>query len=373
MGNKRTILIVDDQEPNREVLSAFVVSIGYNAIAAEEGMQALDVMRSESVDLVLLDIMMPRMSGYELLEIMKQDAHLTKLPVIIISALDEMESMTRCLESGADDYHTKPFKSRILEARIRGCLAKKLLADQEEEHKKQIEEVNRDLELHLVQRMKQISASDKAMIFALSNLAESRDPDTGEYLFRMREYTRRIAIEMRELSLHENVIDEAFIQNLYVAAPLHDIGKVGIPDRILLKPGRLTSEEFSIMQQHSTIGAETLRNVNEQYGDNEYVAMGIRIAQSHHEKWNGRGYPEGLSGEDIPLGARILGLADVYDALTSKRCYKEAFSHEESVEIIRDGRGEHFDPVIVDAFLELEHEFPQIRHDFEDSEKVLLQ
>lgn len=207
---------------------------------------------------------------------------------------------------------------------------------------------------------KEIVEAQMAMIFSLVKLAESRDDNTGAHIERVAEFCKLLAEKMRDIKKYENYIHDDYIENIHEACPLHDIGKVGIPDSILLKPGRLTADEFEIMKQHTTIGASTLGEVKKKYPDNKFLELGISITLYHHEKWDGTGYPEGLSGTEIPLSARIMAIADVYDALRSKRVYKKANSHEESIEIIKEGRGTHFDPDIVDVFLENEAELNRI-------------
>ena len=206
----------------------------------------------------------------------------------------------------------------------------------------------------------------------MAKLAESRDPETGEHLERMAEYNKLLCKNLRMLPKYESIIDDKYIENIHAASPLHDIGKVGIPDNILTKPGKLSEREFDIMKTHSAIGADTLRIVDEKHPGNDLVRMGIEIAESHHEKWDGAGYPNGVSGENIPLAGRILALGDVYDALTSKRVYKEAFSHEKSREIILEGRGTHFDPDVVGAFISIENEFLTVKERFADTEEPLF-
>ena len=228
----------------------------------------------------------------------------------------------------------------------------------------------RHLEAQVQAQVAQVTASQLATIFALSKLAESRDPETGEHLERMREYCRILAMALADHDRYGRQIDAVFIDNVFAASPLHDIGKVGIPDRILQKPGRLTPEEFTVMKLHAQIGAETLQAVDRQHPGNAFIQMGLQIAWGHHEKWDGSGYPQGLMGEWIPLAARIVAIGDVYDALTSKRCYKEAFSHERSRDIIVAESGAHFDPEIVSAFLAREAQFLDVRRRFEDSEKT---
>ncbi|MBX7257504.1 MAG: response regulator [Candidatus Hydrogenedentes bacterium] len=372
MSKSANILIVDDQGVNRQILAKLVADLGHSSIQAENGAVALKQLKEHKVDLVLSDVMMPVMTGYQFLEHVKADESLRHIPVVMVSALDEMQSITHCIELGADDYLPKAFNPILLKARLNGCLAKKDLHDKEEEHRDRIERYNRELEERVREQVKEIASTQLALIFALANLAESRDPDTGEHLERMRQYAYTLASKIRTFPQHAELIDDSYIEDLYVAAPLHDIGKVGIPDRILQKPGKLTEEEFEIMKNHATIGATTLRRVDEKHPGNSFLKMGIELAESHHEKWDGTGYPHGLAGADIPLAGRILALADVYDALTSKRCYKEAMPHEKSREILLEGKGKHFDPDVVDAFIDSEEAFFSIRLRYQDTEKTLL-
>ncbi|MFA7242774.1 MAG: HD domain-containing phosphohydrolase [Sulfuricellaceae bacterium] len=358
-----SILVVDDDDANRDMLSRRLERLGHSVSTAADGRSALEIMTSARIDLVLLDVMMPEMDGHEMLSRIKSDDALRHIPVIMISALDEIGSIVRCIEAGAEDYIPKPFDPVLLRARIGASLEKKRLRDQEAVYRHQIEEYN----LHLEERVKEqvgiITQAQMETIFALSKLAESRDPETGAHLERMREYCKLLAVTLSKTSRYAQLIDSDYVENLYIASPLHDIGKVGIPDPILLKPGRLSAEEFDIMKTHAARGAETLRAVNQKNNNNSFVRIGIEIAESHHEKWDGTGYPHGLAGNAIPLSGRILALADVYDALRSKRCYKESFSHEKSRSIILEGNGKHFDPDVVACFLEVETEFATIWRD----------
>jgi len=372
MNKLATILIVDDQERNRNLLADFITSFGHTPVLAENGAVALETARARPVDIILLDVMMPVLDGHQTLKHLKADTELRHIPVVMISALDELQSITRCIEMGADDYLPKPFNPTVLRARLNGCLVKKGLHDQEMEHERLMEQYNRELEQRVRLQVNEIASTQLALIFALANLAESRDPETGEHLERMRQYARILAHRLRLNPKYDEVITGTYVENIYVTAPLHDIGKVGVPDRILQKPERLTGEEYEIMKTHTVIGATTLRNVDERHPGNAFIRMGIEIAESHHEKWDGSGYPRGLAGDAIPLTGRILALADVYDALTSRRCYKEAFSHERSKDIILNGGGTHFDADIVDAFVQAEEEFMMVREQHQDSEKVML-
>lgn len=364
-----TILIVDDEEANRELLEDRVEVLGHKSLFAENGLSALAQAEKHNPDLILLDLMMPEMDGHQVLERLKSDSQLRHIPVIVISALDDMNSVVLSIQRGADDYLVKPFKSEILKARVTSSLEKKWLRDEEERLRGQLQDYNLRLEDRVQEQVKQITRGHLNTIFAMSKLAESRDPETGEHLDRMREYCRILAKQLATLPKYSEVIDRTYVDNIFAASPLHDIGKVGIPDRILLKPGKLTDEEFDIMKTHSLIGADALRAISHECPDNEFVAIGIEIAESHHEKWDGSGYPHGLSGEDIPLAGRILALGDVYDALTSKRCYKEAFTHEKSRSIVLEGRGKHFNPDVVDAFVATEEEFISVRERIADSEE----
>jgi putative two-component system response regulator len=368
-GQQYSMLVVDDNEMNRDLLSRRLQRQGYNVCIAENGQRAIDVISQKPFDLVLLDIMMPEVNGYQVLEYMKSDARLRHIPVIMISALDELESVVRCIELGADDYITKPFNPVLLRARIGACLEKKKLHDQEEQYRQKIVEHNQHLEEQVRKQVKEITTAQLAAIFAMSKLAESRDPETGEHLERMREYSKLLAQTLTIRPRYRTVIDQKFIDNIYAASPLHDIGKVGVPDNILCKPGKLTPEEWEAMKTHTLIGASTLLEVDRQHPGNDLIRMGVEIAGGHHEKWNGSGYPNGLVGEEIPLVARILALGDVYDALTSKRCYKAAFTHEKSRDIIITDSGTHFDPDVVGAFLEAEDEFRRIRAYYQDPEE----
>ena len=367
--DKATILVVDDNELNRDVLHALIMALGHVPLLAENGLYALTQMEKQPPDLVLLDILMPEMDGYKVLNHMKNDSFLRNIPVIIISAVNEMESVVQCIEMGADDYMVKPFDPTLLGARIGACLEKKRLRDQKDNYLKQIEDYNLKLEERVHEQVQQITVAQQATIFALAKLAASRNLETGEHLQRMCEYSRVLSEKLRLLPKYASVIDEDFIRNIYAASPLHDIGKVAIPDRILLKIDKLTEEEYNIMKTHTIIGGKTLREVDQQHPGNDFVHVGIEIAESHHERWDGNGYPYGLAGEDIPLAGRILALGDVYDAQTSERVYKEAFSHDRSREIILSGSGKNFDSDIVEAFVSAEDEFIAIGKRYVDIEK----
>ena len=362
------VLVVDDNEMNRDMLVRRLTPLGYSVEIACDGKQALDMIYAGQFDLILLDIMMPIMDGFEVLDIIKSNSQYKSLPIIMITALDDSSTAARCINLGADDYLTKPFDPTLLKARVGACLERKKLHDYESYYRTQIEQHNSQLEQRVRSQVKEITQAQLGAIFAMSKLAESRDPETGEHLERMREYCKILSENLSKLPKYHSVIDSAFISDIYSASPLHDIGKVGIDDSVLLKKGSLTESEWDIMRTHPIIGAETLREVDRQHPGNTLIRMGIDIAEGHHEKWNGNGYPHKKKGIEIPLVARILAIGDVYDALTSKRCYKEAFTHDKSREIIIGDSGTHFDPEVVDAFLNTEPEFKKIRVFYQDSQ-----
>jgi len=251
------------------------------------------------------------------------------------------------------DFFADQVDSRIQNALVTELMARYAdVSKQLEEKNKILEKYNHHLEELVDEKVKEITASQVATIHALVKSAESRDDDTGAHIERTANYCRLIAEKLLASALYPDIVDESFVENIEMAAPLHDIGKVGIQDAILLKPGRLTNDEFDVMKTHVDIGYETLASVEARYPGNDFIKLGMEIAKYHQEKWDGSGYMTGLSFEDIPLSARIMALSDVYDALRSKRIYKEAFSHEKSIGIIAEGRGTHFDPVLVDVFLE---------------------
>jgi cyclic di-GMP phosphodiesterase len=369
VGDGFSILVVDDNEMNRDLLLRRLADPSFQLSTAENGEEALAMLRAQPFDLVLLDIMMPVLDGYETLQIIQGDPLLRRVPVIMITALDDVDSAVRCIELGAVDYVTKPFNPVLLRARVDASLDRKRMSDQEEFRRLEVERSNVSLSEEVRAKVREISRSQLAAIFAMSKLAESRDPETGEHLERMREYCKLLSEQLSRMPKYRDIIDRRFVDNIYAASPLHDIGKVGIDDRVLLKPGALNDEEWVLMKQHPVIGAETLREVDRQHPGNDFIHIGIEIAESHHEKWDGSGYPHGLAGENIPLVARILALGDVYDALTSKRCYKDAFSHEKSRSIIEEGRASHFDPDVVLAFFETEDEFKKVRQEYKDPEQ----
>ena len=351
------ILVVDDQKANIDLMMLFLAPKGYEVSAARSGPEALEILKTDPADVIILDLVMPEMNGFEVCERIKHQPETRHIPVIMISGTRDPEPNVKALEAGADDFLQRPFNAVFLDARIRSCIRTKMLQDRIINYQRQLEGQNEILEERIRERTAQLARTQQVSVFTLAKLAESRDPETGQHLDRIRNYAREVTRELASWPKYTKQIDDAFIHQIYESSPLHDIGKVGIPDRILLKPGKLTEEEFEIMKTHTTIGGETLRAADKEAGEGSFLSMGVKVAFSHHEKWNGKGYPEGLAGEDIPLAARIVAIADVYDALATKRPYKEAFPHEKVRGIIVGDRGTHFDPDIVDAFLAREMHF----------------
>ncbi|MFA6241846.1 MAG: HD domain-containing phosphohydrolase [Candidatus Hydrogenedentales bacterium] len=360
------ILIVDDIPENIVLMKRLLAPKGYDVHEATGGKAALETVLQDPPDVILLDLIMPDMNGFEVCERLKRDLSTRHIPVIIVTGMAEHEANIRALEAGADDFLTRPIDPVLLEARIRSSVKSKALQDQIMRYQRRLEDDNVALEERVRERTTLLERTQQVTVFSLARLAESRDPETGEHLDRMRRYVREIAIELGNRPKYDSIIDSGFIETLYYSSPLHDIGKVGIPDAILLKPGKLSVDEFDIMKTHALIGGDTLKAADTEAGGNSFLTMGRDIAYFHHEKWDGNGYPFGLKGTDIPLPARILALGDAYDALTSRRPYKEPFTHEVSRDIIVKAAGSHFDPEVVDAFLARENKFINIHGAFED-------
>jgi putative two-component system response regulator len=362
MKGSQTVLIVDDLEPNRKMIDTFLTPLGLTTFEASNGVEALEVVGEKKPDLILLDLNMPELDGFEVCRRLKADPETKMIPIVVITGFSDADNHLRALEVGADDFLAKPFNLHFLKARLQSLLEMKRLYDMNIGYQENLKKNNIEL-------MQELINTQDITIVALAKLAEFRDPETGEHLERMREYAKAIAKELKKKDKYKEYITPKYIENIYKSTPLHDIGKVGIPDDVLLKPGKLTPEEFEVMKRHSEIGGDAISSATKLTGMKQsFLDMGKDIAYHHHEKWNGKGYPKGLAGEVIPLTARITALADVYDALTSKRVYKEAFSHEKSRSIVIEESGEAFDPEIVEAFINIENDFKAIRREYKDKE-----
>ena len=359
MSDKAKILVVDDELINRRVLEAMLNPLGYQVLLAENGQQALERARRDEPDLVLLDIMMPEMDGFEVARRLKDDERTHHIPVVMVTALREVEDRVRALEAGADDFLTKPVDKTELRARVRSLLKVKAYHDHMLNYQRELEAEVAARTKALRRALLQVRAASLDTIFRLSRAAEYKDELTGAHITRMSNYS---AILARHLGLGEKTVEA-----ILYASPMHDVGKIGIPDHILLKPGKLDPEEWEIMQTHTTIGARILAGA-----ESGFLRLAETIALTHHEKFDGSGYPRGLAGNKIPLAGRIVAISDVFDALVSKRPYKEAFEVERALDIIRQGRGSHFDPEVHDAFFEVLDQILEIKELYKDGEVSLL-
>ncbi len=355
---QESIAIIDDTEIIRNYLEQQLTACNYHVSQYESGIPALVHIPNACPDLILLDVNMPRMDGFEVCKELKKNPKTADIPVLFLSGEKESDLMLKGFEAGAVDYVTKPVSFQVLKARIETHL--KLYQLQREQR-----EQNRALESLVSQKIEALYTSQVGTISALAQLAEHRDEDTGLHLERVQAYCTCLA---KDLALQPGYseITAWFIKLITFASSLHDIGKVAIPDAILLKPGKLDADEFTIMKSHSQQGADTLARSLETDSDNEFLQMGHAIALSHHEKWDGSGYPHGTAGTETPLSARIMAIADVYDALRSERCYKKGFSHQKAYGIIDEGAGTHFDPRIVESFIRNQEKFDAIWEGFQE-------
>lgn len=349
------VMVVDDNPANLRLMEEMLRPRGYEVRSFPRGRMALAAATQNPPDLILLDITMPEMTGYEVCERLKASPQLAKIPVIFLSALDALEDRLRGFRAGGVDYISKPFQFEEVQARVDAHVRLRRFQIQ-------IESDNRRLQDLVQAQVGRIAEGHLATIFAIARLAETRDDQTGKHLERIQTFCQLLAEGLSRISPYNDVIDKAWIEDIFHASPLHDIGKVAIPDQILQKPGKLTPEEAAIMKTHTTLGAHTLRAVYQRFPDNNLIAMGIEAALSHHERWDGTGYPNGLRGEEIPLCARILAVADCYDALRSKRCYKPAVPHDETCAIILENCGTQFDPAVSAVFRELASTFGEVRN-----------
>jgi len=334
--NKQKILIVDDTPENIQILME-TLKDDYKIVAAINGEKALKM--AEMVpfpDIILLDIMMPGMDGYEVCNRLKNNEKTKNIPVIFITALSEEEDEAKGLALGAVDYIAKPINPELVKARVRNHLELKGYRDH--------------LEKLVGERTREVM-------------------ETGGHIKRTQNYVKALAQHLKDHPRFRNELNDETIELLYISAPLHDVGKIGVRDHVLMKPGKLTDEEFEIMKKHTKFGHDALHITEQKLGKSSFLRYAREIAFSHQEKWDGSGYPQGLKGDEIPISGRLMALADVYDALISKRVYKPPFPHEKAVSIIMEGKETHFDPDIVDAFIKLENTFRNIALTFADFEE----
>ena len=324
------VLVVDDENVSRQKMDLLLRGLGYETVIAASGIEGWQFWQTERPRIVITDWNMPGMDGLELCRRIRSATHENYTYIIFVTGNSQTEDIILGMEAGADDYIQKPFNHGEVKVRVKAG--------------------ERVINLQ----------SKETVIFALAKLAESRDEDTGNHLERVRYYSKYLAETMIQMPELQTELDPLLVENIFLTSSLHDIGKVGIPDYILLKPGRLDDQEFEIMKSHTLIGYNTLSDALQKIPEASYLRVAADIARYHHEKYDGSGYPDGLQGEQIPISSRIFALSDVYDALVSKRPYKEPFTHDRARNIIVDGRGSHFDPAVVDSFLACEQDFIDI-------------
>jgi putative two-component system response regulator len=348
--NTAKILIVDDELINRKVLEGLLKSQGHQCVSADCGATALQLL-DNTIDLVLLDIMMPVMDGFAVARAIREQPEYADLPIVMVTALSAKEDRLLAVQAGANDFVSKPIDTTELGVRMTSLLRMKKYHDEVKDYQAHLQSMVAEKTSALRAALVDLEKARKATVQAhmetihkLSAAAEYKDEDTGSHIVRMSRYCAVLA--------KAHGLDEEGVDLILNSSPMHDIGKMGIPDAILLKPGKLDEQEWDVMRRHTVIGATILKG-----GSSKYLETGAEIALSHHEKWNGSGYPRGLSGEDIPLSGRICAVADVFDALTTKRPYKEAYSNAAALKIMAQGRAEHFDPHLYDLFLE---NYPEI-------------
>ncbi|MES2128773.1 MAG: two-component system response regulator [Pseudomonadota bacterium] len=364
---KPVVLVVDDTPENLSLMSD-LLSDDYTVKVAPSGARALKIARSDTPpDLILLDIMMPEMDGYEVCRQLQADPKTAIVPIIFLTAKSQVEDEQRGFDLGAVDYITKPVSPPIVLARVKTHLALKASSDF-------LRDQNAYLEQEVERRTEEVRAVQDVTILTMASLAETRDNETGNHIIRTQFYVKILAERLATHPRFAGVLTARYIELLFKSAPLHDIGKVGIPDRILLKPGRFEPAEMEIMKTHTTLGRDAIIQAETRLGVNvPFLQCAKEIAYAHQEKWDGSGYPEGLAGDAIPLSARLMAVADVYDALISRRVYKDPMPHEKAVAIMTDGRGTHFDPDILDAFLALQEECRAIASRYIDTDADLAE
>ncbi len=347
------VLVVDDELFNRELLEGLLVPLGYEVTLAEDGKDALEKIKEKAPDVILLDIMMPIMDGFEVARRLKEKKETKSIPIVMVTALSEVEDRIKALEAGANDFLTKPVDIAELRATVSSQMQVKAYHDHMRDYQKELEAEVAKRTKQLREAFEKIKIASLDTIYRLSRAAEYKDEDTGAHIKRMSHFSAAVAKQMN--------LDDNTIETILYAAPMHDIGKIGIPDRILQKQAKLEPDEWKIMKKHTIIGSQIMEK-----SDAEFIKLGEIIALTHHEKWDGSGYPKRLKGKAIPLAGRITAIADVFDALTSKRPYKRPFSLEKSFTIIKEGKGSHFDPKVVSAFFSIKKEIISIKEKYQD-------
>lgn len=336
---EKWILVVDDDAMNLRMAEFILNKNGYSVTKAESANIALQMLREKDFELVLLDIEMPEMNGFELMQILQEDEKFKKVPVIFLTADRSAETEEKCFQLGAVDYIGKPFIPAIMIQRVKRTM--------------ELEEYRKSLEAMVEEQLQRITKLQQDVIITMANLIESRDGTTGEHVKNTSHYVDLFLDALVEKGIYSEELTKEFVAYVKKAAPLHDIGKITISDLILQKPGGFTDDEYEIMKGHAKAGQEVILKNMTTVVDQKFVEVAANIAAYHHEKWNGAGYPEGLKEKDIPICARIVALADVFDALTAKRQYKDGMTTEEALTIMRKDRGVGFEPILFDVFEEV--------------------
>lgn len=350
------ILVVDDSHVDMIMIRGILSD--YELVSVYDGLEAMEIVKTQNdIDLMILDLNMPKMNGFEVLEKLRTDYAYRKIAVLILTNSDELESEIHGLELGAVDYIRKPLNLESLRKRIEIHVNLKKAS-------KSLEEINLYLDDQVQKRTKELVLTRNITINALIGLLEARDLESSNHTKRTQWIIKSICEKLRDNPKYSDLLTESYMNTIFETSPLHDIGKVGIPDNILLKPGKLTPEEFEIMKSHVTLGMNALKVELGEDEEPEFLKVAMECISAHHERFNGKGYPKGLKGEAIPLPGRLMAIADVYDALISKRVYKEAFDHQFALDFIQDQSGEHFDPEIVEAFMAVEQKIKEISEQY---------
>lgn len=341
----KKILVIDD---NKTTLAMAKQAIGdeYSVIAVISGFQALKYLERDTPDLILLDLNMPEMDGKQTMKKIKDNEKWCEIPIIVLTVENNPQTEVECLEMGAVDFIGKPFVPQVMKSRIARAI--------------ELENYRMRLELDNEKKRAQLEKMKSQIIMVLANMIDTRDEVTGIHVHRVSAIVETLVRRMRDERMHPEFLDDRYVTSITLAAPLHDIGKIKIPDSVLKKQGDLTEEEFELMKTHTIEGAKILEECAKQIDDNYYLLLGKDMAAYHHEWWNGKGYPYGLKGIKIPFCARVLAVADVFDALVSKRSYKQQMSFDQAFEIIKKGSGGHFDPEIVNVFLSVRPEIERV-------------
>ena len=330
----KKIMIVDDDRVNL-IVARRLLSKEYETVTVNSGAKALETLETDPADLILLDVQMPEMDGFEVMERLKRDERFCQIPVIFLTADHREETESKCFEMGAVDYISKPFVPVIMQHRVRRSL--------------ELEDYRQNLEKRLVEQLRKVTELQDNVIITLANMIESRDGTTGEHVKRTSAFTRYLIQKLMERKIYTEELMAEKADLICKAAPMHDIGKITVEDQILRKTGRLTPEEYTVMKKHALAGSEIIRANLSAVAEGDFIDVAYDLARYHHERWDGKGYPDGLAGTRIPLSARILAVADVYDALTARRSYKEPMSTDAALEIMFGSEGQ-FEPVLLEAF-----------------------